>query len=282
MIHEQFWTPAARMADIVLPATTSLERDDIGYGSREPFLIAMKKAREPVGEARDDYLIFSELARRMGARRRLHRRPRHHGVAEASLRAVAREVGGSRRHHPAVRRFLAGRHRRGQGREPRAGDAGGLPRRSGGASAQDAVGQDRNLLREDRLVRLRRLPRPRDLAGADRVAGLEDRRALSAAHAVGPADRQAAQPARPQPAFARHQGQGPPADHHPSRRCDGPRHRRRRSVARVQRPRRLPGGGAPQRPHPPRRGAAVDGRVVRPGGCRTPTGRSRSTAIPTR
>jgi biotin/methionine sulfoxide reductase len=66
VFHEQFWTPAARMADVVLPATTSLERDDIGYGSREPFLIAMKKARAPVGEARDDYWIFSELAKRLG------------------------------------------------------------------------------------------------------------------------------------------------------------------------------------------------------------------------
>ncbi len=66
VFHEQFWTPAARMADIVLPATTSLERDDIGYGSREPYLIAMKKAREPVGEARDDFWIFAELAKRLG------------------------------------------------------------------------------------------------------------------------------------------------------------------------------------------------------------------------
>ncbi|MBM3650658.1 MAG: Asp-tRNA(Asn)/Glu-tRNA(Gln) amidotransferase GatCAB subunit C [Alphaproteobacteria bacterium] len=66
VFHEQFWTASARMADIVLPATTSQERDDIGYGSREPFLIAMKKAREPVGEARDDYWIFSQLAQRLG------------------------------------------------------------------------------------------------------------------------------------------------------------------------------------------------------------------------
>ena len=66
IFHEQFWTPAARMADVVLPATTTLERDDIGYGSREPYLIAMKKAREPIGEARDDYSIFAELAQRLG------------------------------------------------------------------------------------------------------------------------------------------------------------------------------------------------------------------------
>ena len=67
IFNEQFWTPAAKMADIVLPATTGLERDDIGYARREPFLIAMKKAREPIGEARDDYWIFSEIARRLGA-----------------------------------------------------------------------------------------------------------------------------------------------------------------------------------------------------------------------
>jgi len=66
VFHEQFWTPAARMADVVLPATTSLERDDIGYGTREPFIIAMKKAREPIGESKDDYWIFTELAKRLG------------------------------------------------------------------------------------------------------------------------------------------------------------------------------------------------------------------------
>ena len=54
------------MADIVLPATTGLERDDIGYAAREPYLIAMKKAREPMGEARDDYAIFRAIARRLG------------------------------------------------------------------------------------------------------------------------------------------------------------------------------------------------------------------------
>ena len=52
-------------------ATTSATR------AREPFLIAMKKAREPIGEARDDYSIFSEITRRLGAGDDLHRRPRH-------------------------------------------------------------------------------------------------------------------------------------------------------------------------------------------------------------
>jgi biotin/methionine sulfoxide reductase len=66
IFHEQFWTPAAKMADIVLPATTTLERNDIGYSMRSPHMIAMKKACEPLGEARDDFAIFAAIARRMG------------------------------------------------------------------------------------------------------------------------------------------------------------------------------------------------------------------------
>ncbi|MBS0641933.1 MAG: molybdopterin-dependent oxidoreductase, partial [Proteobacteria bacterium] len=42
--HEQYWTPAARHADIVLPATIALERNDIGSATREGHLIAMRKA----------------------------------------------------------------------------------------------------------------------------------------------------------------------------------------------------------------------------------------------
>src|SRR5690349_10190988 len=67
IIHEQFWNASARMADIVLPATTTLEREDIGFASREPHLIAMRQLTPPVGEARDDYAIFAELARRLGS-----------------------------------------------------------------------------------------------------------------------------------------------------------------------------------------------------------------------
>jgi biotin/methionine sulfoxide reductase len=68
VVHEQFWTPAAKLADIVLPATTTLERNDIGYASRERFMVAMKQAMDPVGEARDDYDIFTSLAERLGTR----------------------------------------------------------------------------------------------------------------------------------------------------------------------------------------------------------------------
>jgi biotin/methionine sulfoxide reductase len=67
VVHEQYWNANAKMADIVLPATTMLERDDIGSAARDRFMIAMKRAIDPVGEARDDYEIFSSLAQPLGA-----------------------------------------------------------------------------------------------------------------------------------------------------------------------------------------------------------------------
>ncbi len=67
-MHETAWTSSARHADIVLPATTTLERDDIGAADRDPMMIAMKRLIEPVGEARDDYEIFADIAERLGKR----------------------------------------------------------------------------------------------------------------------------------------------------------------------------------------------------------------------
>jgi biotin/methionine sulfoxide reductase len=66
VVHEQFWNPHARRADIILPATTSLERDDIGFATREGLYIAMRRAVAPVGKARDDFAIFTDLAARLG------------------------------------------------------------------------------------------------------------------------------------------------------------------------------------------------------------------------
>ena len=66
IVHEPWWTATARHADIVLPATTTLERNDIGSNGRDPYLVVMEKAIEPVGEARNDFDILSDLSRRLG------------------------------------------------------------------------------------------------------------------------------------------------------------------------------------------------------------------------
>ncbi len=68
VVHETWWTSTARLADIVLPTATTLERNDIGACSRDRFILAMQKAIEPVGEARSDFDILTQLAGRLGVR----------------------------------------------------------------------------------------------------------------------------------------------------------------------------------------------------------------------
>jgi biotin/methionine sulfoxide reductase len=67
IVHDIWWTAMARHADIVFPATTALEREDIAMTHWEPLIVAMRKAVEPVGEARADHDIFAGLAARMSA-----------------------------------------------------------------------------------------------------------------------------------------------------------------------------------------------------------------------
>lgn len=70
VVHEPWWTPMAKMADIVIPSTTTLERDDISFGGSysQDWVYAMKKVVQPIGESKDDYDVFYELAKRFGQR----------------------------------------------------------------------------------------------------------------------------------------------------------------------------------------------------------------------
>jgi biotin/methionine sulfoxide reductase len=70
IVHEPWWTAAAQRADIVLPATTTLERDDIASSSRDRFLLAMKQAVPPQGQARNDFDICADIADALGVRAR--------------------------------------------------------------------------------------------------------------------------------------------------------------------------------------------------------------------
>ncbi len=66
VIHEPWWTPAARRADIVLPCTTTLERNDIAASQFDRFVVASRQAIDPVGGARNEYDIYAGLAERLG------------------------------------------------------------------------------------------------------------------------------------------------------------------------------------------------------------------------
>lgn len=66
VVHDSVWTASAQHADIVLPATLTLEREDIGATSTDPLMVAMHRVAPPHGQARNDYDIFCELSRRLG------------------------------------------------------------------------------------------------------------------------------------------------------------------------------------------------------------------------
>ena len=67
IVNEPWWTATAKRADIVFPATTPYEREDIGRSNLDDYLFHMPRLIPPVGEARDDYTIFAGLAERLGA-----------------------------------------------------------------------------------------------------------------------------------------------------------------------------------------------------------------------
>jgi anaerobic dimethyl sulfoxide reductase subunit A len=66
--QDHFLTPTAKLADIVLPATTFWERNDVHtpWAGAGHYAIYMRQAIEPMYECRNDIDIFDDLSRRVG------------------------------------------------------------------------------------------------------------------------------------------------------------------------------------------------------------------------
>ncbi len=69
-VHEQFMTDTAKLADIVLPATTFLEHDDFYLAGGHSHVMVGAKVVTPFGEARDNHDVICALAKRLGAEHR--------------------------------------------------------------------------------------------------------------------------------------------------------------------------------------------------------------------
>lgn len=67
VVHEQFMTETAAMADIVLPATQFLEHDDIYKGGGHQYLMLGPKAVDPPEGPKENIYVINEIARRVGA-----------------------------------------------------------------------------------------------------------------------------------------------------------------------------------------------------------------------
>jgi anaerobic selenocysteine-containing dehydrogenase len=66
-VHEQFMTETAAMADIVLPATTFLEHDDIYTPGGHTYLQIGRAVLPPHAECRSNHQVICGLAERLGA-----------------------------------------------------------------------------------------------------------------------------------------------------------------------------------------------------------------------
>ncbi len=66
VVIDQFMTPTAQAADLVLPTTSFFEDGDLIYNSWHRYLTLSQPVVEPVGQSRPDPDIFLDLAARLG------------------------------------------------------------------------------------------------------------------------------------------------------------------------------------------------------------------------
>ncbi len=89
VVHEQFMTETAAMADIVLPATMFLEHDDIYQGGGHQHIMFGRKLVEAPGECRSNHDVLCDLSARLGAEHRgFHMSPRE--IIDETLKSSKR------------------------------------------------------------------------------------------------------------------------------------------------------------------------------------------------
>ncbi|MGH7109777.1 MAG: molybdopterin-dependent oxidoreductase [Stellaceae bacterium] len=86
-VHEQFLTETAAMADIVLPATTFLEHDDLYTAGGHAFLQIARAVLPPHGECRSNHDVICALAKCLGAH--------HAGFAVSAMELIEQTLAAS-------------------------------------------------------------------------------------------------------------------------------------------------------------------------------------------
>jgi anaerobic selenocysteine-containing dehydrogenase len=65
VVHETHWTETAKLAGVVLPAATYLEKTDLNFSDHHPYARLSRKAAEPLGESRDEIWLMQQLAQKL-------------------------------------------------------------------------------------------------------------------------------------------------------------------------------------------------------------------------
>ena len=263
VIHEPWWTPAAKRADIVLPCTTTLERNDIAASQFDRFVFANQRAIDPVGGARNEYDIYSGLADRLGFAEAFTEGRNEMEWLRHLYDLYRQRVAKDGIEMPGFESFWeAGHFELPQPDSPPIpfADFREDPDR---AALKTPSGRIEIYSKTIAEFGYEDVVGPPDLDGTRGMARQRQGGALPAPHAFEPAARAAPQPARLRFGEPRRQGRRPrgDADEPGRRRSEG--HCGRRCRARLQRPRRLPRRRHRQRRDPPGRGRACNRRLVR-------------------
>lgn len=68
VVHDTHWTTTTEYADVVLPAPTYLEKDDLVLSWSHPYVRLSPQVVEPVTDSRSEVWVMQALARRLGRR----------------------------------------------------------------------------------------------------------------------------------------------------------------------------------------------------------------------
>jgi anaerobic selenocysteine-containing dehydrogenase len=66
VVHETHWTETTRLADVVLPASTYLEKTDINLSDHHRYVRLSNQAIEPLEESRHEIWVMQQIADRIG------------------------------------------------------------------------------------------------------------------------------------------------------------------------------------------------------------------------
>jgi biotin/methionine sulfoxide reductase len=267
VVQEPWWTAVARHADIVLPATTTLERNDIASSSRDRFVRAMHQAIPPIADARNDMDMLADVAEELGYRERFTEQRNEEAWLRHLYDRWRRVCATQGFEAPDYDTFWQEGHVEVPPIEPgeeytQFADFAANPEEH---PLDTPSGKVEIFSETIASFGYDDCPGHPGLDRAARVARRGEGGGAPAAPPVLPAGDAAARPARPRPGGGGGQDQGPRAgaDAPGGRRRARPQGRRR--GARLQRPRRLPRRRAAQRRAAARRGVHGDRRLVRPG-----------------
>jgi anaerobic selenocysteine-containing dehydrogenase len=68
VVHDTHWTETAKLADVVLPAATYLEKSDLNFSDHHPYTRLSTKAVEPLGESKHEIWVMQQLAKRLNCK----------------------------------------------------------------------------------------------------------------------------------------------------------------------------------------------------------------------